>query len=162
MYVRVGIKGSKDLRCTITPKVHLMLEHVEWQMTNIRWGLGDKMEDWVERLHQTEMRLRQRFCTVQNPVIRALAWEKANSRSSHPDVIAHTNAVNAGNKHFLSVVKVDNAILTRQKRQRDMGRYEAMKYFDKEVNKKLTWSVIFDDVKAGGEGEECDISSAMP
>ena len=33
-----------------------------------------------------------------------------------------------------------------------MGRYEAMKYFDKEVNKKLTWSVIFDDVKAGGGG----------
>ena len=27
----------------------------------------------------------------------------------------------------------------------------------KEVNKKLTWSVIFDDVKAGGEGEECDM-----
>ena len=42
-----------------------------------------------------------------------------------------------------------------------MGQYEAMKYFDKEENKKLTWSVIFDDVKAGGEGEECD-SSAMP
>jgi len=43
-----------------------------------------------------------------------------------------------------------------------MGRYEATKYFDKEVNKKLTWSVIFDNVKAGGEGEECDIGSAMP
>jgi hypothetical protein len=42
-----------------------------------------------------------------------------------------------------------------------MGRYEAMKYFNKEVNKKLTWSVIFDDVKTGGDGEECD-SSAMP
>jgi hypothetical protein len=58
-------------------------------------------------------------------------------------------------------VKVDNAILTRRKRQRDIGRYEAMKYFDKEVSKKLTWSVIFDDVKAGGGGE-CDNSLAMP
>jgi len=48
MYVRVGVKGSKDLRCTITPKVHLMLEQVEWQMMNIRGGLGNKMEDWVE------------------------------------------------------------------------------------------------------------------
>jgi hypothetical protein len=38
-----------------------------------------------------------------------------------------------------------------------MGRYEALKCFDKEVNKKLTWSVIFDNVKAGGEGEECDM-----
>ena len=116
----------------------------------------------MERLHQNGMRLRQRFCTVQNPVIRALAREKANSCSSHPDVIAHTNAANAGKKHSFSVMKVDNAISTRQKRQRDMGRYEAMKYFGKEVNKKLTWLVIFDDVKAGGEGEECDISSAMP
>ena len=120
------------------------------------------MEDWVERLHQTGMHLRQRFRTVQNPVILALAREKTNSRSSHPNVIAHTNAMNAGNKHPFSVVKVDDAILTRRKRQRDMGRYEAIKYFDKEVNKKLTWSVIFDDDKAGWEGEECDISSAMP
>ena len=53
-------------------------------------------------------------------------------------------------------MKVDDAISTSQKR------HEAMKYFDKEVNKKLTWSVIFDDVKAGWEGEECNISSAMP
>ena len=120
------------------------------------------MEDWVERLHQAGMRLRQRFRKVQNLVIRALAWEKANSRSSHPDVIAYTNVMNAGNKRSFSVMKVDDAISTRRKRQRDMGRYEAMKYFDKEVNKKLTWSVIFDDVQAGGEGGECDISSAMP
>ena len=116
----------------------------------------------MERLHQNGMRLRQRFCTVQNPVIRALAREKANSHSSHPDVIAHTNATNAGNKRSFSVVKVDDAISTRRKRQRDMGRYEAMKYFDKEVNKKLTWPVIFVNVKAGGEGEECNISWAMP
>jgi len=67
-----------------------------------------------------------------------LAREKANSRSSHPDVIAHTNATNAGNKRSFSVMKVDDAISTRQKRQHDMGRYETMKYFDKEVNKKLT------------------------
>jgi hypothetical protein len=78
-----------------------------------------------------------------------LAREKANSRLSHPGVIAHTSATNAGNNHSFSVLKVDDSILTRQKRQRDMGQYEAMKYFDKEVNKKFTWSVVF-DVKAGG------------
>ena len=38
MYVRAAVKGSKDLQCTITPKVHLMLEQVEWQMMNIRGG----------------------------------------------------------------------------------------------------------------------------
>jgi hypothetical protein len=47
MYVNAAVKGSKDLQCTVTPKVHLMLEHVDWQMTKIEGGLGDKMEDWV-------------------------------------------------------------------------------------------------------------------
>ena len=66
-YVLAAVEGSKALQCTVTPKVHMMLKHVEWQMTNIKGGLGDKMEDWVERLHQTGMRMRQRFCTLQNP-----------------------------------------------------------------------------------------------
>ena len=87
--------------------------------------------------------------------------EKANFHLSHPDVIAHTNATNAGNKRSFSVVKVDDAILTRRKRQRDIGRYEVMKYFDKEVSKKLTWSVIFDDVKAGGGGVRHQLGNAM-
>jgi hypothetical protein len=83
----------------------------------------------MECLHQTGMRLRQRFRTVQNPAIRAVAWEKASSRSSHPNVIAHTNATNAGKKHSFSVVKIGVSILTRQKKQQDMGRYKAMIYF---------------------------------
>ena len=58
MYVDAAVKGSKDLQCTVTPKVHLMLEHVEWQMANIEGGLGGKMEDWVESLHQTGKRQR--------------------------------------------------------------------------------------------------------
>jgi hypothetical protein len=58
MYVDASVKGGKDLQCTVTPKVHLMLEHVEWQMANIEGGLGGKMEDWVESLHQTGKRQR--------------------------------------------------------------------------------------------------------
>ena len=57
--VLAAVEGSKALKCTVTPKVHMMLKHVEWQMTNIKGGLGEKMEDWVERLHQTGMRTRQ-------------------------------------------------------------------------------------------------------
>ncbi len=79
------------------------------------------MEDWVEHLHQTGMHLRQCFCTVQNPAIHAVAQEKASSRSLHPDVIAHTKATNAGNKHSFSVAKIDDSISMRQKKQRDMG-----------------------------------------
>ncbi len=84
-----------------------MLEHVEWQMTNIRGGLGDKMEDWVERLHQDGKRKRLRFRTVQNPIARAHAREKALSRNMHPDVISQTNKKNEGNKRNLAESKTD-------------------------------------------------------
>ncbi len=66
-YVQDAVHGNAALHCTVTPKVHLMLKHVACQMRNIWGGLGDKMEDWVECLHQTGMRLQQRFRTVQNP-----------------------------------------------------------------------------------------------
>ncbi len=71
------------------------------------------MEDWIEQGHQTGMRLQECFCTVQNPAIRAVAWEKASSHLLHPNVIAHTKAANAGNKRSFSVAKIDDSILTR-------------------------------------------------
>ncbi len=101
-------------------------------------GVGEKMEDWIKQGHQTGMRLREQFRTVQNPVVHALAQEKANSRSSHPDVIAHMDKTNAGNKSSFSEVKIDDTVTTQQKRQPDMGRYEAMINFDEEVKMKLT------------------------
>jgi len=39
-------------------------------LRNLHWGLGDKMEDWVERLHQWGMQQRRQFRTVQNPLVR--------------------------------------------------------------------------------------------
>jgi hypothetical protein len=154
MYVDAAVKGSKDLQCTVTPKVHLMLEHVEWQMTNIEGGLGDKMEDWVERLHQTGKRQRLRYRTVQNPVVRSLAREKANSRNMHPDVIAQTDKINEGSKRNLTEQKADLVGVLR-KRQRDFGRFEAMKYFKRDDNKRLTWSVpIFNDAKEGASNAD--------
>ena len=87
-YVLAVVKGSKALQCTITHKVHMMLKHIKWQMTIIKGGLGNNMEDWVEQLHQAGMRMRQQFRTVQNPLVRALAQEKVDSRNARPGVIA--------------------------------------------------------------------------
>jgi hypothetical protein len=56
-YVLAAVQGNALLRRTIPPNVHLMLKHVAWQMGKIKGGLGNKMEDWFERLHQTGMRL---------------------------------------------------------------------------------------------------------
>ena len=107
-YVLAAIEGSKSLQCTVTPKVHMMHKHVEWQMMNIKGGLGDEMEDWVEQLHQTGMRMRQRFCTVQNPLVQVLAGEKADSHNAHPDVIANLEAMSKRTKRkYVSEKKVD-------------------------------------------------------
>jgi hypothetical protein len=97
------------------------------------------------------MRLQQRFCMVQNPLICALAQVKANSRNTHPDVIAHTDATNEGNKrNFVSEKEVD-VVAMRQKRQRNMGRLEAIQYFDTNKDKRVTWlAPLFNDAKWGG------------
>ncbi len=94
------------------------------------------------------MRLRQCFCTVQNPLVRALAREKANSCNTHPDVIAHTDAMNEGNnRNFVSEKEVD-VVAMHQKRQRNMRRLEAIQYFDTNKDKRLTWLVpLFNDAK---------------
>jgi hypothetical protein len=75
-YALAAVAGSKDLQCTVTPKVHMMLKHVKWHMTNIKGGLGNKIDDWVERLHQTGMRMRQGFCTVGNPLVWVVAQRR--------------------------------------------------------------------------------------
>jgi hypothetical protein len=71
-------------------------------MKNILGGLDDKMEDWVERQHQWGMQQRRRFRTVQDPLVRALAREKATSHNTHPDVLAQVDAMDTGNKQKMS------------------------------------------------------------
>ncbi len=51
LFVEATVPGHVNLGLMITPTVHLMLKHVGWQMENIRGGLGNKLEDWVEKQH---------------------------------------------------------------------------------------------------------------
>jgi len=139
-----------------------MLRHVEWQMKNIPGGLGDKMEDWVERLHQWGMQQRRRFRTVQNPLVRAMAREKASSRNTHPDVIAQVEATDEGNKRKLLENNEVDILSIKRKMQREEGRIKALEYFEEfSKEEKLTWvEIIFNDVKGGGEKN--GISPSIP
>ena len=131
-YVRVprtssaAVQSSAIHGCPITPKVHTMLTHVEWQMKNIPGGLGDKMEDWVERLHQWGMQQRRRFCTVQNPLVCAMAREKASSCNTHPDVLAQVEATDEGNKRKLSEINEVDILSIKRKMQCKEGRIKAL------------------------------------
>ena len=44
-YVLAAVEGSKAFKCTIIPKMHIMLKQVAWQMMNIKVGLGNRKED---------------------------------------------------------------------------------------------------------------------
>jgi hypothetical protein len=110
----------------------------------------------IERLHQTGKRKRLRYRTVQNPVIRSLAREKGNSRNMHPDVMAQSDKINEGSKRNLTEQKADLVGMLR-KRQSDVGRFEAMKYFKQDDNKRLTWSApLFNDAKEGASNADDD------
>ena len=63
-----------------------MLKHVLKQMETFEGGLGDKVEDWVEHMHQSGQRLRVRFRTVKSLGVRANAMAKAIQMGSHPAV----------------------------------------------------------------------------
>jgi hypothetical protein len=112
-FVDAALQGSKILQCPITPNVHIMLRHVAWQMIHIPGGMGDKMEDWVERLHQWGMQQCWQFRTVQNPLVCATAQERATSRCNHPDVLAQVDATDARNKQIL-LGKKDDVISTKR------------------------------------------------
>ena len=74
---------------------------------------------------------------MQDPLVRALAREKATSRNTHPDVLAQVDATDTGNKQKLSEKKAD-VISTRQKFHLDVGRFQAMEYFDNIKEERLT------------------------
>ncbi len=65
-FVDAPVTGHVNLGLTITPKVHLMLKPVWWQMKNIGGGLCHKMEDWIEKQHQMGKQEQARFCMMKN------------------------------------------------------------------------------------------------
>jgi len=72
-FIDAAVIGHVNLGLTITLKVHLMFKHVRCQMDNIKGGLGNKMEDWIEKSHQVGKQLRARFRTIKNLQDRANA-----------------------------------------------------------------------------------------
>ncbi len=125
-------------------------------MKNIPGGLGDTMEDWVERQHQWGMQQRRQFCTVQDPLVRVLAREKATSRNTHPDVLAQVDATDTGNKQKCLEKKAD-VISTRQKLQQDVGRFQAIKYFIDNKEQTLPWpEALFRNGEVDSDSQNAD------
>ncbi len=100
------------------------------------------------------MRLRQRFRSVKNPLVRARARDKSSYRNTHPDVLARIEIVNSGGNKRKFVDKNGDTVAVQRKRQREEGRSEALQYFDQNKGKILTWTRFLSDDELDGESEE--------
>ena len=76
----------------MTPKVHLMWNHVEHQI-KLPGGLGWKREDWIEHMHQITYRVRDQSRTMQNKEFRVVSISQAHQQNTEP----------AFDKHILEV-----------------------------------------------------------
>ena len=75
---------------------------------------------------------------------------------AHPDVLAQVDATDMGNKQKLSEKKAD-IISTRRKLQRDVGRFQAIKYFIDTKEETLPWSeVLFRDREVDSDSQNAD------
>ena len=104
-FIDAAVIEHVNLGLTITPKVHLMFKHVRWQMVEIEGGLGDKMEDWIEKLHQVGKQLRARFRTTMNLQKRAAARIRVVHRDTTPAVINQTMKVEETSKQKITTIK---------------------------------------------------------
>ena len=63
-------------------------------------GLGDKLEDWVERAHQTGARKRKRWASTIDRDVRATSRSEIEARDSHPEVKAYAAGVKDRSKRI--------------------------------------------------------------
>ncbi len=68
-------------------------------------------------------------------------------QNMHSDVIVQTEKINEGNKQNLAEPNADLVGML-QKRQHDVGCFEAMQYFMQDAIKRLTWlALLFNNEK---------------
>ena len=114
-YVFAAVQCHVRIGCNVTHKVHLMWRHVAEQMKNVLGGLGEKMEDWVERQHQDGKRSRDAYRRVANVQARADARAHKGHRRCRADIRAQVELVKSDASRNLKRVKDESAEMKRRK-----------------------------------------------
>ncbi len=76
-------------------------------MDSIKGGLGDKMEDWIKKLHQVGKQLRAQYCRIKNLQGRPDARVWVVPRDTTPAIINQTWKVEKVSKHKFTGIKAD-------------------------------------------------------
>ena len=126
-------------------------------MLSSRWGILRRVTKWkigLSGFTKPGWGWCSDFTLYRTPLVWALVQEKADSCNMHPDVIANLEATNKRNKRKYVPEKKVDVIVTRWKRQRNLGRFEAMQYSDRNKDKTLTLSTLFFSNDKGPTGGE--------
>ena len=86
---------------TITPKLHLLEDHVVPWMRKWHWALGINAEHGVESVHNVFNTLERTYCAIRNPIDRM----KCMLREHYLQTSAHTASLQPEhsqlNKHYV-------------------------------------------------------------
>jgi hypothetical protein len=119
-------------------------------MVNIDGGLGNKMEDWVEKQHQMGKRERMQFRTMQNLQNRANARARVLQRNSDPVVVCQTLEVNGASKRkFNGERGKKEGIEASREMKRETKRLKALNDYGSSIKKK-EMSLTFWWILSGG------------
>jgi hypothetical protein len=124
-------------------------------------GLGDKMEDWVERGHQVGKRYRSHLCTMQDLTQRSKARAKLVRCNNDPQVMAQVMSVQNASKRK-SIVGKDEKVSTQMRfsnERRDNRMEEADKFVDGKAWTLFALLTTVDSKKNGNECKKCPSSS---
>ena len=72
-----------------------MYKHVAHQMRTVAAGIGNKREDWVERLHQVTNQKRKQYHNTKDLAVRANAREGSLQQESNPGVCSYIGSMNS-------------------------------------------------------------------
>lgn len=143
-FVCAAIEGHVKLGLSVTPKVHLMHKHVVPQMTDITGGMGNKMEDGLERSHQTGGRYRLQFGRVSNLQTRAVAKQRYAHCSTNPEVVQQMMEVEAASKRRFNRDRNDRETVEEiRERERVLIRLKTLEDYEADIDSNDGNSLTF-------------------
>jgi hypothetical protein len=77
---------------SFTPKIHGMLGHVSDKVESLG-GIGDMLEDDLERLHQVSKRIMDRTSKIKDVTEQSFAHSKIEAKNNNKETIAKTRAL---------------------------------------------------------------------
>ena len=112
---------------SFTPKVHSLLGHAVQQMKRFE-GIGDMLEDDVERIHQIATKIESRVTRIKNKNMQALAHSKIEAVQNNYDVKERIKESKLKSKRNFKKRKSDEAITkaAKAKVERDYSRLESL------------------------------------